>query len=91
MLHLAILLFTALGHRTGSPALERAVEMFVSGPLRRAFWLGAVGCGCALPLALIAWRGAGGPGSLLAALLALAGAYCWDRVWVRAGQAVPLS
>ena len=50
-----------------------------------------MGFGCALPLALIAWRGAGGPGALLAALLALAGAYCWDRVGVRAGQAVPLS
>jgi Fe-S-cluster-containing dehydrogenase component/Ni/Fe-hydrogenase subunit HybB-like protein len=91
LLHLAILLFTALGHRGGSPALERAVEMFVSGPLRGEFWWGAVGCGCALPLALIAWRGAGGAGALLAAVMALAGAYYWDRVWVRAGQAVPLS
>ena len=44
-----------------------------------------------VPVVLIAWHGVGGWSALLAGLLAVAGAYYWDRVWVKAGQAIPLS
>jgi len=91
LLHLLILVFSTLAHRFGSPAHGRAVELILRGPLKAEFWGGAVALGCALPVLLIAWRGFGGLGAALAGILAAAGAYYWDRVWVRAGQAVPLS
>ncbi|MBT4431123.1 MAG: polysulfide reductase NrfD, partial [Nitrospinaceae bacterium] len=91
MLHLAILLFSTLIHRFGSAPLERAVDLLVSGPLKCEFWGGAIAMGCAIPIMLIWWLGMGGMGALLAAILATAGAYYWDRVWVKAGQAIPLS
>lgn len=51
-----------------------------------AFWFGAVGVGIVLPLALIA-TGAIWP----AGLLAIIGLLIYERIWVRAGQIVPLS
>ncbi len=91
MLHLAILIFSTLIHRFGSEPLERAANLIVGGALKNEFWGGAIAMGCAVPIILIWWRGVGGMGALLAAILATAGAYYWDRVWVKAGQAVPLS
>jgi Fe-S-cluster-containing dehydrogenase component/formate-dependent nitrite reductase membrane component NrfD len=90
-LHLAILVFSVLIHRSGPAALERAADLLVRGPLKNEFWGGAIALGCVAPIALIAWRGVGGWSALLAGVLAIAGAYCWDRVWVKAGQAIPLS
>ncbi|HJP12870.1 MAG: polysulfide reductase NrfD [Nitrospinota bacterium] len=91
LVHLAILIFSTLAHRTGPAALERAVALLVDGPLKNEFWGGAIAMGCAVPVILIWWCGVGGMGALTAAILAVAGAYYWDRVWVKAGQAVPLS
>lgn len=91
LLHLAILISSTLIHRFGSAPLERAVDLLVSGPFKNEFWGGAIAMGCAVPIILIWWRGLGGMGGLLAAILATAGAYYWDRVWVKAGQAIPLS
>ena len=50
------------------------------------FWLGAFLLGIALPLFLLSF-GFGG----IAGLLALAGMLLYEKVWVRAGQIVPLS
>jgi Fe-S-cluster-containing dehydrogenase component/formate-dependent nitrite reductase membrane component NrfD len=50
------------------------------------FWIGAVLVGMILPLALLhfgIWRGAG--------IAALVGLLIYERVWIRAGQIVPLS
>ncbi|MEK6710877.1 MAG: 4Fe-4S dicluster domain-containing protein, partial [Nitrospinota bacterium] len=91
LLHACVLAFSALAHRSGSTAHDRAIDLLVHGPFRGDSWGGAVALGCALPLLLIGWRGLGGWGAVLAGLFAVAGAYFWDRVWVRAGQAVPLS
>lgn len=91
LLHFAILIFSTLIHRFGSLAHERAVNLLLRGPLLSEFWWGAIIMGCAVPIVLIAWSGVGGWSALLASLLAIAGAYYWDRVWVKAGQAIPLS
>ncbi len=91
LLHFAILIFSTVVHRFGSHAHERAVELLARGALKGEFWWGAIVMGCAAPIILIAWRGVGGWSALLAGLLAVAGAYYWDRVWVKAGQAIPLS
>ena len=91
LLHACVLAFSVLAHRSGSTAHERAIELLVRGPFKSDFWWGAVVLGCVLPLLIIGWRGLGGWGSVLAGVLAAAGSYYWDRAWVRAGQAVPLS
>ena len=74
----------AAGH--GSRHRELAVAAIVRGAFAPIFWGGAVAC------ALLAI------GSLmmqiftpLAGVLALAGTFAWEYVWVEAGQSVPLS
>jgi hypothetical protein len=49
--------------------------------------------GVVLPLGLLIAGAATGlmPLSTLAALLALAGLWLWEDLWVKAGQSVPLS
>jgi Fe-S-cluster-containing dehydrogenase component/formate-dependent nitrite reductase membrane component NrfD len=81
-----------LGELVGShPTRDtaRAASLLVRGSLAAAFWAGVVAAGIALPVAFLAspsptaWTAA--------ALLALAGLWLYEDLWVRAGQAVPLS
>jgi hypothetical protein len=58
------------------------------------FWIGALGFGGLLPLAMVWLASVAGFSLLLlapAALIALAGSLAWEYVWVEAGQAVPNS
>jgi hypothetical protein len=70
-----------------------AARLVTRGAYRVRFWAGVMGAGIAVPLLLLvlaaAWDSVGV--SVLAALLALAGLWVWEDVWVRAGQSVPLS
>jgi hypothetical protein len=50
------------------------------------FWIGAIVAGIAAPLLLLYIGQLG-----LAGLLSLAGLLIYERIWVRAGQIVPLS
>ena len=52
----------------------------------RLFWIGAIGLGVLLPLILLYLGITGGAG-----LCVLIGLLIYERVWVRAGQIVPLS
>jgi formate-dependent nitrite reductase membrane component NrfD len=65
------------------------------GKLGRVFWYGVVIAGSVLPLILISsiLQTGGVSGALAsgAALLALTGLFCLDEVWIKAGQAPPLS
>ena len=72
-------------------AAERAADLLVRGPLKKEFWVGSILLGCVAPLTLITLYGVGGWSTFLAGILAVAGSYWWDRVWVKAGQAIPLS
>ena len=67
----------------------RAVRFLTRGPLAASLWAGVVGAGLVLPVALLAtsWT----PGWTVAALLALAGLWLYEDLWVRTGQCVPLS
>jgi len=71
---------------------ELAVDAIRRGPFARLFWGGAIACATigvlSAPLAAI---GQHGPALAIAALLALAGSFAWEYVWVEAGQSVPLS
>jgi len=70
-----------------------AARLIRKGPYRARFWGGVVLGGVVLPMALLIVGAAADstPLSTLAALLALAGLWLWEDLWVKAGQSVPLS
>lgn len=91
----AALLLGELALTPVSEDVRRATELLTRGALRERFWGLAVAVGIVLPVAFLAWAGAQEPASWflhsLAAVLALAGLWAFERLWVEAGQAVPLS
>ena len=70
-----------------------AARLIRRGPYRARFWGGVVLTGVFVPMALLiagaAWDST--PLSTLGAILALAGLWLWEDLWVKAGQSVPLS
>jgi hypothetical protein len=90
--HLALLALELFSrHPVRDVAL--AARLVTQGALRARFWLGVVVAGIVAPIVLVV-AGAtldSGAASALAALLALAGLWVWEDVWVKAGQSVPLS
>ena len=70
-----------------------AARLLTRGPFRGWLWGGVLLGGIVAPmiatLAAAAWSSA--PLTVLGALLALAGLWLWEDLWVRAGQAIPLS
>jgi formate-dependent nitrite reductase membrane component NrfD len=72
---------------------ELAVTAIRRGPFARLFWGGAVIGGGIVPLVmlLIALQGGPSPIAVVGAILALAGGFAWEYIWVEAGQSVPLS
>jgi formate-dependent nitrite reductase membrane component NrfD len=73
---------------------EAAARLMVRGRFWGRFWGGAVGAGIGLPVLLLAPFAGGAPPipvALLAALSALGGLFVYEDLWLKAGQAVPLS
>src|SRR6266566_3880649 len=68
----------------------RSAKVLTHGRLRLPFWIGVAGCGIALPWALLLIPSSP-TASVAAAALALGGLWLWEDLWVRAGQALPLS
>src|SRR5262249_10265296 len=75
-----------------------AARNLVRGPLRFRFWLLAIGAGLVLPIVLLSCvfvikisLRTDIVMLAVAALLALAGVWWFEDVWVKAGQSVPLS
>ncbi|MGH7335750.1 MAG: 4Fe-4S dicluster domain-containing protein [Candidatus Rokuibacteriota bacterium] len=87
VLYVVVLLAELFGSH---PSLDvtGAARLITRGPFRRAFWVGVVGAGLALPLILL-WFGT--PGAVVASVLALTGLWIYEDLWVKAGQALPLS
>jgi len=78
----------------GTAHTEAAVAAMTSGPHARRFWIGGLVVGLAVPAAAAAVALAADAGPLLpaaAGLSALAGMWCYEDSFVRAGQSVPLS
>ena len=75
----------------GSEEAIRAGTLLVSGPLRKSFWILAVGLGIVVPTALILWQANALLPSMAAAVLALFGLWIYEHLWIKAGQAIPLS
>jgi formate-dependent nitrite reductase membrane component NrfD len=76
-----------------SEDVRYAVNLVVSGSLRRRFWWGVITMGTLLPLALTVYSVVASAFAIevLAALMALVGLFIFDDVWITAGQAPPLS
>jgi formate-dependent nitrite reductase membrane component NrfD len=71
-----------------------ATHALIKGKLSGRFWALAVGAGMAAPiiLAVIAyWSTASALSSIAAAILALAGLWWFEDLWIKAGQSAPLS
>jgi Ni/Fe-hydrogenase subunit HybB-like protein len=92
VLHVALLALELFSRHAVHDA-GLAARLITRGAYRRRFWAGVVGGGIVAPLALALAAAAFDSGAVagVAALLALAGLWLWEDVWVRAGQSVPLS
>jgi formate-dependent nitrite reductase membrane component NrfD len=86
----AVVLFAETFTAHSTQAAARAARLIARGPYRARFWWGVVLGGTAVPIVLLLnpslpWA------SGAAAVLALGGLWLWEDIWVRAGQALPLS
>ena len=94
--HVAILLLENVLTPSPTRHHELAVRAIRRGPYAGLFWIGAIGLGGAVPVALV-WMMlspsvALSPSYIIpAAVFALAGGFTWEYIWVDAGQAVPNS
>ncbi|HEX5023407.1 MAG TPA: NrfD/PsrC family molybdoenzyme membrane anchor subunit, partial [Candidatus Binatia bacterium] len=75
----------------GSEESIRAGTLLSRGPLRKSFWILVVGLGAVIPAGLIFWQAPGLLPNAVAALLALFGLWMYEHLWIKAGQAIPLS
>jgi Ni/Fe-hydrogenase subunit HybB-like protein len=92
VLHGALVMVEVIGRHASLDA-ARASAMLVRGAMRLHFWGGAIVVGVAVPIVLLLASAAWEVGALnaLAALLALAGLWIYEDLWIRAGQSIPLS
>ena len=78
-----------------SEDFRRAAELILRGALSPRFWIGTVLFGTIVPIVLLIaaprLAGMGGTAATAAALLALAGLGIFEGIFIKAGQAVPLS
>lgn len=83
ILHGMLIAFDLIGVHSTADATIAAHYVYKKNKL---FWLGAIGVGIVLPLALLIAGEIGIPG-----LFALVGMLLYEKVWIKAGQVVPLS
>jgi Fe-S-cluster-containing dehydrogenase component/formate-dependent nitrite reductase membrane component NrfD len=95
---LAVALFAGLAMMLGELFMSHASEdvarsgnLLLRGALWKQFWLLVVGLGVVLPIALTVWPTTSIYPNLAAALLALAGLWVYENLWIKAGQAMALS
>jgi Ni/Fe-hydrogenase subunit HybB-like protein len=91
---LALSLAMILGEahqRHVSEDVRRATDLLKRGALSGSFWGGAIGIGTVFPVALLVMPAAPGIAYALASIAALAGLWIFEDLWIKAGQAVPLS
>ena len=91
--HLAFIVFENLLAPSPTRHHELAVTAIRRGPFAALFWGGAIVGGGLMPLVMLMTTLQREPSAvaMLGALLALAGSFAWEYVWVEAGQSVPLS
>jgi Fe-S-cluster-containing dehydrogenase component/formate-dependent nitrite reductase membrane component NrfD len=88
--HVGLIVFENLIAATPTRHRQLAVQAIRRAAFARLFWGGAITVAAAsIVAAALVSQVPGAPA--LAAVLALAGSFAWEYVWVEAGQAVPLS
>jgi hypothetical protein len=85
------MIFSDLFMKHGAEESVRAGNLLLAGPLRNSFWLLAIGLGAVVPIVLIAWPFGSIVPVAAAAMLALFGLWMYEHLWIKAGQALPLS
>ena len=86
----ALVLFAETLTTHASYDAARAARLITRGPYRARFWWGVVVGGTIVPVLLL--MSPFYPVTPAAAsVLALGGLWLWEDLWVRAGQALPLS
>lgn len=75
----------------GSEETKRSLELLTRGALKKSFWLLVIVGGVFVPLILLLLPDASPLLFAFAALFSLLGAWIFEDLWVKAGQAVPLS
>jgi hypothetical protein len=74
-----------------SEEVARAGDLLIKGALRKQFWIFVVLLGAIGPIALILWPTASLIPNVIASVLVLLGLWMYENLWIKAGQAVPLS
>jgi hypothetical protein len=86
------IVFGELFMKHGATDMIRASDLLLKGPLSKLFWLCFVAAGAVLPVALFfVPLGSPIPLYVAAPVLALFGLWIYDHLWIKAGQAMPLS
>lgn len=86
------IIFSELFMKHGAEDAVRAGELLLRGPLSKSFWFFVIGLGAVVPVALVfAPIGSAVPLHVVAPILALFGLWMYDHLWIKAGQAMPLS
>jgi Fe-S-cluster-containing dehydrogenase component/formate-dependent nitrite reductase membrane component NrfD len=75
----------------GSEEVARVAHLLLKGALGKQFWILVVLLGTIVPIALILWPTPSVIPNMTASVLALAGLWMYENLWIKAGQAVPLS
>ena len=75
----------------GAEEAIRSAELLVTGALSKSFWIFVVSLGTLAPVALTFWQVSSVVPNIAASLLALFGLWMYEHLWIKAGQAVPLS
>jgi len=90
LVHVALIVYENLVATNPTRHRQLAVDAIRRGAFARLFWGGAIAVAVAsIVTAALFAQVPGGPA--LAAVLALAGSFAWEYIWVEAGQSVPLS
>jgi hypothetical protein len=92
LVHVALIGFEHLVRPSPTRHHELATTAIRRGAFAGWFWGGAILCGLVSMVAALAGSFSPAPVTFaFAALLALAGSFAWEYIWVEAGQSVPLS
>jgi Fe-S-cluster-containing dehydrogenase component/formate-dependent nitrite reductase membrane component NrfD len=91
VVHLGLISFENLLMPSPTRHHQLAVGAIRRGAFARMFWGVAIIAGGLVPIALLVAAPGSAPIAVAGALLALAGSFAWEYIWVEAGQSVPLS
>jgi formate-dependent nitrite reductase membrane component NrfD len=85
------MIFAELFLKHGADDAVRAGELLTKGALRKSFWIWVIGLGTIMPVLLILLPIGSVFPNVVASVLALFGLWTYEHLWIKAGQALPLS